>query len=123
MAYSFFYGYLKLILPNTGGADKDLHELLLKYEDIEYVKFAVYKLFILIPLSGYCPPSLENGNNPTIEESKVRFRHFRSSWNKWCRKWLFLTYLAWRAFYDKKCLAKLKMHSICRKMFISFFFC
>lgn len=69
MAYSFFYGYLNLILKNTGTEEKNLVELMANYEAKNNVKFEVYKLFILIPVSFKCFVSLKNENSPSIDES------------------------------------------------------
>ncbi|XP_023014412.2 transmembrane protein sting [Leptinotarsa decemlineata] len=70
MAYSFFYGYLKLILPKTGTEEKNLKELMQDYEDTNGIKFDnVYKLFILIPKSLTCFVSLKNQYSPSIDES------------------------------------------------------
>ncbi|KAJ8943534.1 hypothetical protein NQ318_023045 [Aromia moschata] len=69
MAYSFFYGYLNLVLPKTGTQEKNLKELMQDYEDQNDVHFAVYKLFILIPKSLTCTVSLKNENSPSIDES------------------------------------------------------
>lgn len=76
MAYSFFYGYLNLVLPKTGTEEKDLSELLELFESSQHVTFEIKKLFILIPLSGYCPTSLQDSRNPTIEEARVRLLIF-----------------------------------------------
>lgn len=74
MAYSFFFGYLKLVLEKTGeDPSKDFGELINEYENRHDVKFAVQKLFILIPQSCKCPISLENKYSPTIESSGVKY--------------------------------------------------
>lgn len=70
MAYSFFYGYLKLVLEKTGeDPSKNFAELINEYENRHNVKFAQQKLFILIPQSCKCPISLENEYSPTVESS------------------------------------------------------
>ncbi|XP_044253827.1 stimulator of interferon genes protein [Tribolium madens] len=69
MAHSFFHGYLKLVIPNTGTSKKHLEELMKDYEDRHHVKLAFYKLFILIPKSLYCSTSLKTDKSPSIEES------------------------------------------------------
>lgn len=67
MAHSFYHGYLRLILPKTGGEDKNLIEIIGCYSDRNKVN--VYpKLFILFPKSAICPVSLEG---PNIVESSV----------------------------------------------------
>lgn len=71
MAHSFFHGYLHIMLPHTGrGNDKGLKEFQQDYEARNRVKFDVYKLFILIPMSQNCPPSLESQFSPSVEPSK-----------------------------------------------------
>lgn len=72
MARSFFYGYLRIVLPHSGTSEKGIKEFLKDYEGRNNIKFDLYKLFILIPLSQYCPPSLENNFSKSIETSKVR---------------------------------------------------
>lgn len=60
MAYSFYYGYLRLILPNRGTTDsKGIIEKIENFEDKHDVTFPVHKLFILISSSGYMPPNLK----------------------------------------------------------------
>ncbi|VEN61779.1 unnamed protein product [Callosobruchus maculatus] len=71
MAYSFFHGYLNLILPKTGTESKNLKELMQDYEDSHNVQFSIYKLFILIPTSLRCFTSLMNEYSKSIEESSV----------------------------------------------------
>lgn len=71
MAYSFFHGYLNYVLPNTGGEDKNLKEIMTDFESKNGIKFEVYKLFILVPKSMRCPVSLENEYSPSIQESRV----------------------------------------------------
>ncbi|CAH1106636.1 unnamed protein product [Psylliodes chrysocephalus] len=70
MAYSFFHGYLNYVLPNTGGEDKNLKEIMTDFESKNGIKFEVYKLFILVPKSMRCPVSLENEYSPSIQESR-----------------------------------------------------
>lgn len=69
MAYSFFHGYLNLVLPKTGREDKNLKEIMQDYEDKNHINFSNYKLFILIPKSMRCFVSLKNEYSPSIEES------------------------------------------------------
>lgn len=59
MAHSYFYGFLKIILPNGGTELKGLKELMMDYEGNQEIKFALYKLFILIPISLFCPTSID----------------------------------------------------------------
>lgn len=63
MAYSFYYGYLRLVLPSTGTRDsKSINEKIENFEDNHNVTFPVHKLFILIPSSGYIPPDLKEAS-------------------------------------------------------------
>lgn len=56
MAYSYYYGYLRIILPSTGTeSSKGIYEKLENFEDIHRVSVSVKKLFILIPFSTYIP--------------------------------------------------------------------
>lgn len=71
MAYSYYHGYLKLIMHDTGTEDKNLKELMEIYEDEHGVKFEAYKLFILIPFSLKCWVSLKNYFSPSVDESHV----------------------------------------------------
>ncbi|CAL7941911.1 unnamed protein product [Xylocopa violacea] len=59
MAYSYYYGYLKLILPPTETLNKGVIEKIENIEDIQTIKIAVYKLFVLVPASSYVPPDLK----------------------------------------------------------------
>ncbi|RZC32566.1 TMEM173 and/or Tantalus domain containing protein [Asbolus verrucosus] len=59
LAYMYFCGYLKLIIPKTGTSEKHLKELMQDYEDQHKIKFEFYKMFVLIPKSLYCATSLE----------------------------------------------------------------
>ncbi|XP_076261015.1 stimulator of interferon genes protein-like [Rhynchophorus ferrugineus] len=64
MAYSFFYGYLNLILPSTGDVMKNLIEMMQDYESANDIKFEFYKIFMLIPKSLVC-------HNKINEVSKI----------------------------------------------------
>lgn len=70
MAYSFFHGYLQIVLPNKGTEQKGIKELMKDFEAKEGVSFACDKLLVLIPLSLYCPPIVEE-RSPTVELAKV----------------------------------------------------
>ncbi|XP_078043518.1 transmembrane protein sting [Augochlora pura] len=59
MAYSYYYGYLKLILPSTGTSKKGLLEKIENFEDHHNVSMSSHKLLILIPSSTYIPPDLK----------------------------------------------------------------
>ncbi|EFN63910.1 Transmembrane protein 173 [Camponotus floridanus] len=68
MAYSFYYGYLQLILPNRGTTDsKSIIEKIENFEDKHEVTFPVHKLFILIPSSGYISPHLKEMSDQWME--------------------------------------------------------
>jgi len=51
LAWSYYYGYLKIILPG-------LHARLKKSEYIEEGGHCVPKFVVLVPISAVCPPSL-----------------------------------------------------------------
>lgn len=71
MAYSFYYGYLRLILPNEGTTDsKSIIERIENFEDKHDVTFPVHKLFILIPSSGYIPPNLKEASDQWMESAR-----------------------------------------------------
>lgn len=69
MAYSFYYGYLRLILPSTGTASKGIVEKIENFEANHNVTFPVHKLFILIPSSGYIPPDLKEASFQWMESA------------------------------------------------------
>ncbi|XP_050446752.1 stimulator of interferon genes protein homolog isoform X2 [Cataglyphis hispanica] len=70
MAYSFYYGYLRLILPNRGTTDsKSIIEKIENFEDKHGVTFPVHKLFILISSSGYMPPNLKEVSDQWMENA------------------------------------------------------
>lgn len=80
MAHSFFHGYLRIVLPHTGQQNnKGLREFQKDFEARNDIKFDVYKLFILIPMSTHCPPSIDSEFSPSVEVSKVR-NYFLSRW-------------------------------------------
>ncbi|CAL1676652.1 unnamed protein product [Lasius platythorax] len=71
MAYSYYYGYLRLILPNPGTTySKGIREKIENFEDKHNVTFPVHKLFILIPSSGYIPPNLKEASEQWMESAK-----------------------------------------------------
>ncbi|KAL6260143.1 hypothetical protein P5V15_007678 [Pogonomyrmex californicus] len=70
MAYSFYYGYLRLILPSTGTASKSIIEKIENFEDNHNVTFPIHKLFILIPSSGYIPPDLKDASYQWMESAR-----------------------------------------------------
>ncbi|XP_076300161.1 transmembrane protein sting isoform X1 [Lasioglossum baleicum] len=79
MAYSYYYGYLKLVLPSTGTAQKGLIEKIENLEDRNNITIAAHKLFILIPSSTYIPPDFKEISYQWMEsavelEEEVRNR-------------------------------------------------
>ncbi|XP_032683813.1 stimulator of interferon genes protein [Odontomachus brunneus] len=70
MAYSYYYGYLRLILPSTGTYSKSIVEKIENFEDKHGITFPVHKLFILIPSSGYIPPDLKEASDQWMESAQ-----------------------------------------------------
>lgn len=70
MAYSFYYGYLRLILPSTETSKKGIIEKIENFEANHNVTFPVHKLFILIPSSGYIPPDLKEASYQWMENAR-----------------------------------------------------
>ncbi|GLH13952.1 Uncharacterized protein GBIM_18421 [Gryllus bimaculatus] len=63
MAQNFFYGYLRIILPNTGDEGKGIIERIddfISQQRLSEDSFPVKKLFILIPSSSYLPNDLKD---------------------------------------------------------------
>ncbi|XP_063984278.1 stimulator of interferon genes protein homolog isoform X2 [Diachasmimorpha longicaudata] len=60
MAFSYFYGYLKIILPG-------LRKKMEIYEGEQGVTIPVKKMFILIPRSGHIPPDLCDASHQWLE--------------------------------------------------------
>ncbi|XP_014204937.2 stimulator of interferon genes protein [Copidosoma floridanum] len=70
MAGSYFYGYLKIVLPASGGIERaGILTALEKYEAINSVKIPIKKLFILIPSSSYIPTDLKEVSDKWMEAS------------------------------------------------------
>ncbi|KAI4494434.1 hypothetical protein M0802_008926 [Mischocyttarus mexicanus] len=69
MAFSYYYGYLKIILPSTGTASKGFIEKLENLEDNHNISVSVKKLFILIPSSAYTSPDLKDFSNSWMESA------------------------------------------------------
>ncbi|OXU29991.1 hypothetical protein TSAR_001108 [Trichomalopsis sarcophagae] len=68
MASSYFYGYLKIILPASGGIERaGILNALETFESKNKVTVPVKKLFILIPSSSYIPPDLKEISNNWLE--------------------------------------------------------
>ncbi|XP_014479373.1 PREDICTED: stimulator of interferon genes protein isoform X2 [Dinoponera quadriceps] len=70
MAYSYYYGYLRLVLPSSGTTSKGIVEKIENFEDTHNVSFPIHKLFILIPSSGYIPPNLKEMSDQWMESAK-----------------------------------------------------
>ncbi|XP_046418352.1 stimulator of interferon genes protein-like isoform X1 [Neodiprion fabricii] len=70
MAYSYFYGYLNIVLPSVGDEKKGLYENIKVYESQNGVEVPVKKLFILIPTSLHIPPNLEEASYYWMESAK-----------------------------------------------------
>lgn len=70
MAYSYYFGYLNIVVPCRGDATKGLKEHMLDYEGNQGIKFAATKLYIFVPLSGYCPTTLSDRSHK-FETAKV----------------------------------------------------
>ncbi|XP_022905121.1 stimulator of interferon genes protein homolog [Onthophagus taurus] len=58
MAYSYYHGFLKIVLPNTGTQQKGFKEFQADFESKHGIQFAYNKLIILVPMSLFCPPNL-----------------------------------------------------------------
>lgn len=58
MAYSFFHGFLQIVLPKTGTDQKGIKELMEDFESSHNIRFRYNKLLVLIPLSLSCPVSV-----------------------------------------------------------------
>nr|XP_033185626.1 stimulator of interferon genes protein [Bombus vancouverensis nearcticus] len=69
MAYSYYYGYLRIILPSTGSINKGLIEKIENIEDNHGIYISVHKLFILIPSSSYIPPNLKEASYHWMESA------------------------------------------------------
>jgi transmembrane protein 173 len=70
MAYNYYYGYLRLILPSTGMINKGIIEKIENFEDNHNVTFPVHKIFILIPSSGYIPSDLKEVSYQWMERAQ-----------------------------------------------------
>lgn len=70
MAYSFYYGYLRLVLPSAETSKKGIIEKIENFEANHNVTFPVHKLFILIPSSGYIPPDLKEASYQWMESAR-----------------------------------------------------
>lgn len=69
MAYNYYYGYLRIILPTTGSLNKGIIEKLENVEDIHNIRIATHKLLILIPASSYIPSDLKEVSYGWIESA------------------------------------------------------
>lgn len=71
LAYSYYYGYLRFVLPTTGSLNKGLIEKLENIEDKNNISVAVHKLLILIPESSYIPPDLKEASYKWMESART----------------------------------------------------
>lgn len=69
MAFSYYYGYLRIILPSAETSKKGIIEKIENFEDKHDVTFPIHKLFILIPSSGYIPPDLKEASYQWMESA------------------------------------------------------
>ncbi|XP_066597821.1 stimulator of interferon genes protein homolog [Prorops nasuta] len=71
LAYSYYYGYLRIMLPSTGTKSKGLVEAINAYESFHNIQIPVKKLFILIPKSSYIPPDLKEVSYEWMEATST----------------------------------------------------
>lgn len=73
LAYSYYYGFIKIILP--AGSNTSIRERATHFEDEEKIQLASKKLLILIPDSCFCTPSFQDMSpSGQIERVKVIFK-------------------------------------------------
>lgn len=73
LAYSYFHGYLNILLPECGDERKGLKELIEQFESQHCVNVPVKKMFLLIPFSGFCPPKIQAQSKMDIDNTGVRY--------------------------------------------------
>ncbi|XP_059608822.1 stimulator of interferon genes protein homolog [Phlebotomus argentipes] len=73
MAYSFFHGYLNIILPNRGDANMGLVERIEIFESNEGIEIPVKKLFLLIPNDLYFPPRLSDMSDDIVMIGRLEY--------------------------------------------------
>ncbi|XP_015600435.1 stimulator of interferon genes protein [Cephus cinctus] len=70
LAYSYFYGYLNIILSSMGSEYKGLQHNIELFEAREGVPMPIKKLFILIPASAHIPSDLRQVSHDWMESTK-----------------------------------------------------
>ncbi|XP_014271091.1 stimulator of interferon genes protein isoform X2 [Halyomorpha halys] len=73
MVCTYFYGYLKKIIPDEGTGTGGLYDKILYYKERQRLTdkdFPLHKIFIIICASGFIPPTLEKIDNKRIEARK-----------------------------------------------------
>ncbi|CAH1405367.1 unnamed protein product [Nezara viridula] len=70
LVHTYFYGYLKKIIPDHGtgmGGLDDKIRLYKEKQNLSDKEFPLHKIFIIICASGFVPPTLEKIDNKRIE--------------------------------------------------------
>ncbi|CAH1405369.1 unnamed protein product [Nezara viridula] len=73
MVCTYFYGYLKKIIPDQGTGTGGLYDKIMIYKEKQNLTdkdFPFHKIFIIICASGFVPPTLEKIDNKRIEARK-----------------------------------------------------
>lgn len=73
MVSTYFYGYLKKIIPDQGTETGGLYDKIMLYKEKQNLtdkEFPCHKIFIIICASGFIPPNLEKIDNKRIEARK-----------------------------------------------------
>ncbi|XP_014271086.1 stimulator of interferon genes protein isoform X4 [Halyomorpha halys] len=73
MVHTYFYGYLKKIIPDPGTGTGGLYDKIMAYKETEKLTdkdFPFHKIFIIICASGFVPPTLEKIDIKRIEARK-----------------------------------------------------
>lgn len=68
MAYSYYYDYLRSILPSS--ASNGIIEKIENFEGRHNVTVTVHKMFILIPSSGYVPPDFKDASYQWMQSAQ-----------------------------------------------------
>lgn len=69
MAFNYYHGYLRIILPSLGTFNKGLLEKIQNVEDSHNIAVALHKLIILIPMSTYISPDLKETSYQWMESA------------------------------------------------------
>lgn len=70
LVHTYFYGYLKKIIPDQGIGTGGLYDKIMLYKEKQNLtdkEFPLHKIFIIVCASGYVPPTLEKIDNKRIE--------------------------------------------------------